>query len=212
MQTHCSINLNRELCCWLARNVLAVMFISFFMFCDCLAWLLVEAVSPEPVAEVIPHQQRSAPNSHSSPPQYHQQTHQHHLQQHNYQSQPQHHQRQPDLNQMKTVSSPSRAVIAPNSDSPYSSRQSASSTLVYSSQPNALGKKKTSIINFPLSRHFIFPAFVFNRKSTSLFSCLWDFCPRSPSYRCGRNYGICLAARYQSRNTSCWSRFIYRNL
>lgn len=101
----------------------------------------VEAVSPEPVAEVIPHQQRSAPHSHSSPPQYHQQTHQHHLQQNNYQSQPQYQQRQPDLNQMKTVSSPSRTVITPNSDSPYSSRQSASSTLVYSSQPHALANQ-----------------------------------------------------------------------
>jgi len=175
--------------------------------------LLVEAVSPEPVAEVIPHQQRSAPHSHSSPPQYHQQTHQHHLQQNNYQPQPQHQQRQPDMNQMKTVSSPSRTVIAPNSDSPYSSRQSASSTLVYSSQPNALGKQKTFvfircflvILSFPLLSFIIV-------KSTSLFSCLWDLCPRSPSYRSGRNYGICLAARYQSRYTSCWSRFFQRNL
>ena len=102
---------------------------------------LVGAASPEPVAEILHHQHAPRP-AHISPPQYnHQQPMspqhiQQQRQQQMYMQQPIN-QRQPDP---KQISQQQQHRPGPNSDSsPYSSRQTASSTLVYSSQPNAYG-------------------------------------------------------------------------
>lgn len=121
---------------------------------SCLSRLIVAEDVPDPVAEVISqHQQRSVPTAQTSPSHHYQhQQQQQHPQQHHYQYQQQpqqqlHHQqqgnhhlhqsanhRQPDF---KTGAS---SIRAPNTESSQNSRPMASSTVVYCSQPNALGK------------------------------------------------------------------------
>ena len=95
------------------------------------------ASSPEPVVDVLP-----ARNLLSQPNYIQQQQQQLQQQQQQQQSKQQHsgyqQQQQQQQQHRQAVSSPVRPAV-PNADSPYSGRQSATSTLVYSSQPNALG-------------------------------------------------------------------------
>lgn len=147
--------------------------------------------SPEPVAEILQsHPPRHALPPQFSPPNYNQhqsppkqpqpppqqqlqqlqqqrQQHQQQQQQHQmyHQQQPVMNQRQPEMMMKTSVPVNASRQAGPNADSPYSSRQTASSTLVYSSQPNAYGKanvphRSVSLLTVAFSLRSVFSPLV----------------------------------------------------
>ena len=104
------------------------------------------AISPEPAPEIVQHRM---------PPPQQQSTYSQHQQQIARQHQMQMPQRQMDHNVNKVpVNQTSRVTV--NADSPYSSRQNATSTLVYSSQPNAMGINVLFVLLFCLLLNVFF--------------------------------------------------------
>lgn len=130
-----------HVCC---RVVMYSCYVFLFRVCRL---IVVEDVQPDPIVEVIPQHQRNVPISLPSPPHHQQQ------QQQQYQQQQHHSKYQPQLNQhqdnhhlqthhrqpeMKSMAS--TRTGATTSEVSQSTRSATSSTVVYCSQPNMLGK------------------------------------------------------------------------